>query len=321
MKKLMFAVSAALCATVGFSDVTSANIVGYMNVQKTTQKKSSVGMVFCPVGNGTTWKLNDITVKSSIANKYMNIVSEYVQVLSTADTSVTARYTYLSEAMLKALYKTGWDDAYLSRIGWWKWESGNAAAWKAKIQDPEYAKYMVPDTVTFPVGTAMLGNFTGSNGLVFECAGEVLQETSDFDATGMKKPFFINYLPRTVDLTELSVDSTIANKYMNIVSEYVQALSTADTHVTARYTYLSEAMLKALYKTGWDDAYLSRIGWWKWESGNAAAWKAKIQDPEYAKYMVAKDEVPLLPGEGFLGNFTGSNGLRINFPSATAKAE
>ena len=29
MKKLMFAVSAALCATVGFSDVTSANVVGY----------------------------------------------------------------------------------------------------------------------------------------------------------------------------------------------------------------------------------------------------------------------------------------------------
>ena len=30
MKKLMIAASAALCATVGFSDVTSANIVGYM---------------------------------------------------------------------------------------------------------------------------------------------------------------------------------------------------------------------------------------------------------------------------------------------------
>lgn len=29
MKKLMFAVSAALCATVGFSDVTSQNVVGY----------------------------------------------------------------------------------------------------------------------------------------------------------------------------------------------------------------------------------------------------------------------------------------------------
>ena len=31
MKKLMIAASAALCATVGFSDVTSANIVGYQN--------------------------------------------------------------------------------------------------------------------------------------------------------------------------------------------------------------------------------------------------------------------------------------------------
>ena len=294
-----------------------------MNVQKTTQKRPLVGSVFCPVGNGTTWKLNDIKVSSSIANKYMNIVSEYVQVLSTVDTHVTDRYTYMSETILKTLFKgTAWDDAYLSRIGWWKWESGNANAWKAKIQDPEYAKYMVGDDVTFPVGTALLGFNLGTNGLVFESAGEVLQATSNFDATGMKRPFFLNYLPRTVDLTELSVDSTIANKYMNIVSEYVQALSTADTHVTARYTYMSETILKTLFKgTAWDDAYLSRIGWWKWESGNANAWKAKIQDPEYAKYMVAKDEVPLLPGEGFLGFFLGTNGLRINFPAATTTAE
>ena len=290
-----------------------------MDMQKTTQKKPSIGAVFCPVGNGTSWKLNDIKVSSSIEKKYLNVISEYVQVLSTTDTHVETCYTYMSEAVLRALFpNAAWDDAYLSRIGWWYWESGNANFWKGRIQDPEYkTKYMVPDTVTFPVGTALLGNFLGSSGLVFQSSGEVIMESSGFDATGMKKPFFINYLPRTVDLTELSVSSTIEGKYMNVISEYVQALSTVDTHVEACYTYISETVLRALFPNAtWDDAYLSRIGWWYWESGNANAWKAKIKDPDYAtKYMVAKGAVPLLPGEGFLGNFLGSNGLKINFPA------
>lgn len=138
-----------------------------MNVQKTTQRKPTVGAVFCPVGNGTTWKLNDVKVSSSIANKYMNIVSEYVQVIDTTDTHVSARYTYMSEAMLRALYKgTAWSDAYLSRVGWWYWTSGNANAWKAKIDSVDYATYMVPENaVPLAPGEGFLGNFLGSNGL------------------------------------------------------------------------------------------------------------------------------------------------------------
>ena len=137
-----------------------------MNVQKTTQRKPTVGAVFMPVGDGTTWKLTDTKVSSSVANKYMNVVSEYVQVIDTTDTHVTDRYTYMSEAMLRALYKTGWDDAYLSRVGWWYWTSGNANAWKTKIQSADYATYMVPaNSVMLAPGEGFLGNFLGSNGL------------------------------------------------------------------------------------------------------------------------------------------------------------
>ena len=46
MKKLMFAVSAALCATVGFSDVTSANIVGYSNKAANDKFRAGVNKIF-----------------------------------------------------------------------------------------------------------------------------------------------------------------------------------------------------------------------------------------------------------------------------------
>ena len=60
MKKLMFAVSAALCATVGFSDVTSANIVGYMNRDLETTGLA-LGPAFVNV-SGEDMDLVDISV-------------------------------------------------------------------------------------------------------------------------------------------------------------------------------------------------------------------------------------------------------------------
>ena len=59
MKKLMFAVSAALCATVGFSDVTSANIVGYMN-KELPASGQAVGPAFINV-SGEDMDLVDIS--------------------------------------------------------------------------------------------------------------------------------------------------------------------------------------------------------------------------------------------------------------------
>ena len=53
MKKLMIAASAALCATVGFSDVTSANIVGYAKKGLFANKFAQVGAQFQNIKDGT----------------------------------------------------------------------------------------------------------------------------------------------------------------------------------------------------------------------------------------------------------------------------
>ena len=310
-----------------FADVTSANIVGYVNVVKGNEKKPTVGGVFCPIGNGKTWKLNDIQVASTNtgakAKAYMNCVTEYVQVLDENTAAVTARYTYMSLNMLKALYATGWE-AYTSRVGWWYYTGDAAKALKTKIESPNYQDYMVPDTVTFPVGRGLLSYFTGTSGLVFETSGEVPQETTGYTAGNEKKPLIVNYIPRPVDLTEISVVSTNtgakAKAYMNCVTEYIQKLDANSAAVTARYTYMSLNMLKALYATGWE-AYTSRVGWWYYAGDAAKALKTKIESANYQDYMVAKDAAVFNPGEGFLCYFTGTSGLVFNFPSAIEQAE
>ena len=57
MKKLMIAASAALCATVGFAELASANIVGYSTVELANQN-TLVGINYLGVGGGAM-ALND----------------------------------------------------------------------------------------------------------------------------------------------------------------------------------------------------------------------------------------------------------------------
>ena len=60
MKKLIIAASAALCATVGFSDVTSANIVGYMNNATVRSYHKMIAPGFSMVSEDGTFGLADL---------------------------------------------------------------------------------------------------------------------------------------------------------------------------------------------------------------------------------------------------------------------
>ena len=62
MKKLTIAACAALCATVGFSDVTSANVVGYQALPVIKGGNTMVAPTFANVGVNGKFKLSDLTV-------------------------------------------------------------------------------------------------------------------------------------------------------------------------------------------------------------------------------------------------------------------
>ena len=71
MKKLMIAASAALCATVGFSDVTSANIVGYQNVGFEQAALNYKACAFVNVGDSKV-RLSDLKVTGYTTTKFNN---------------------------------------------------------------------------------------------------------------------------------------------------------------------------------------------------------------------------------------------------------
>ena len=308
MKKLMFIASAMLCgaalATGPLATPLTSGVVGYQAVSDGGYKSPGIGSVFCPIGLGATYPLSDIIVSGAADDEFMIPGTEYLQQLNPATTAVAARYTYISEAFLKDEFEEDWED-YKSAIGWWLWQKSTNYA--GLIEAGNYTlKLTTPPQI--PVGTAFLGLLKG-NELKFTSNGEAPAVATEISDNGYKSPFFLNYLPRQIDLSEIVVEGADEDAFMIPGTEYLQVLSPSDTHVTARYTYVSEAFLKDEFEEDWED-YASAIGWWIWQKSTNYA--ALIEGGDYT---LKCGEVPLAPGFSFLGLLKG-NGLVFKFPAA-----
>ena len=278
--------------------------MGYQAVSDGGYKSPGIGSVFCPIGLGATYPLSDIIVSGAADDEFMIPGTEYLQQLNPATTAVAARYTYISEAFLKDEFEEDWED-YKSAIGWWLWQKSTNYA--GLIEAGNYTlKLTTPPQI--PVGTAFLGLLKG-NELKFTSNGEAPAVATEISDNGYKSPFFLNYLPRQIDLSEIVVEGADEDAFMIPGTEYLQVLSPSDTHVTARYTYVSEAFLKDEFEEDWED-YASAIGWWIWQKSTNYA--ALIEGGDYT---LKCGEVPLAPGFSFLGLLKG-NGLVFKFPAA-----
>ena len=305
----MFIASAKLCGTLLAtgplaSTALTSGVVGYQAVSDDGNTSPGIGSVFCPIGLGATYPLSDIIVSGAADDEFMVPGSEYLQRLNPATTAVAARYTFISEAYLKDEFEEDWED-YKSAIGWWSFVKGTNYA--ALIEGGDYSlKLTTPPQI--PVGTAFLGLLKG-NELKFTSNGEAPAVATEISDGGYTSPFFLNYLPREIDLSEIVVEGAADDEFMVPGSEYLQVLSPADTHVTARYTYVSEAYLKDEFEDEWE-TYQSAIGWWNFVKGTNYA--ALIEGGDYTLKCGA---VPLAPGFSFLGLLKG-NGLVFKFPAA-----
>ena len=116
------------------SNSTIATNVGYQNQDLTGKPSPSIGCTFVGVGS-EKFKLGDVAVTGF---KYD---SETLQVLSDENAATIARYTYVTPE---------WDEEDFegdgAAVGWWI---------KGKEGETGYSA----DTVVWPAGQAMLGNF------------------------------------------------------------------------------------------------------------------------------------------------------------------
>ena len=256
--------------------------MGYASVNDEGNFNPSIGSVFLPIGGADTYKLKEITVSAD--GDFMT-PDEYLQVLSPNGAYVTARYTYVSEDYLKDEYEDEWED-YKGLLGWWE---------RGHVGEEGYNR----DNVSVNVGSAFLGSLSG-NSLNFTSAGEVPSESTAVSDNGNFNPYFINYLPKTITLGDITVS---ADGDFMTPDEYLQVLSPNGAYVTARYTYVSKDYLDDEYEEE-APAYYTLIGWWEYNH---------VGEEGYSR-----NNVELAPGFGFLGSLSG-NGLNFNFPAAYTK--
>ena len=258
-------------------------VVGYRALSDEGNKNPGIGSVFMPVGGGETYKLGDITVTGATSDEFM-FPTEYLQELNPNGSAVVGRYTYVSEAYLRDEYEDEWE-GYKGLIGWW--DRGFIGVDGHNRNDKEVS-----------IGTAFLGRLNG-NDIKFTSSGEVSSEATAISDNGNKNPFFLNYLPITITLGQITVDGATENEFM-FPTEYLQVLNPNGSAVVARYTYVSVAYLKDEYEDEWAD-HAGLVGWWV---------RGHVGEDGYRA-----DDVELEPGFSFLGRLNG-NGLKFNFPAA-----
>ena len=130
-----------------------------------------------------------------------------------------------------------------------------------------------------------------------------------FNDGGNFNPFFMNYLPKTIDLMDVTVSGD--GDFMAPNSEYLQVLNPNGSAVTARYTYVSAAFLEDEFEDDWED-YQWAIGWWNFDRNGDIVDSITNND---RTNQISRGDVTLDPGASFLGLLNG-NHLNFNFPAA-----
>ena len=187
-----------LCATVGFSDVTSANVVGYQNKTDTRKSLNYVTATFRTVGGGNN-SIQDIQLDDSVANLAANFQR------LTAGAGSACQYMWYTIAGAKTV---GLDvSAYEDRNGVWIIYTPGTRTTPAKYELPtgEDAILKVGEGIQIDLPTA-------ENTVLFN--GEV----SDKDIVQFSRKA-LNYIgnpyPADCEIQDFQIDKSVANLAAN----------------------------------------------------------------------------------------------------------
>ena len=194
MKKLMF-VAAAIAAGVAVADVTSANVVGYLNKTDAVQKYNFVTAPFRAInGSAAEFNIQDIQVDASVTTGGAQLY------ILNADRKVDTTFQEKAHAWVrKADFTkygiTGFDD----KNGVWAIQGGTLKA-------PTYTVPTLEKSV-FSAGTGIQVYFTLAN-KSFTFAGSVSDAQLAIPAV-QKYNFIGNCFPADCDIRDIQMDETV----------------------------------------------------------------------------------------------------------------
>ena len=275
--------------------------------------------MFVPVAGGETYDLSMLTVPEVRDGDgelldYMDPSAECLRVLDENSTITKARYTYISAGYLEDNVDD-WEE-HLDAIGWWNYEP--SFAYNEAIMGGDFSK-KINGAVPIANGAAFLGDFSNGHSISLVSNGEVLTVPTQFETSENLAPLFVNYLPVTLKLSDLTVpelrdeDGELLD-YMDPSAECLRALDANSTITKGRYTYISAGYLEDNVDD-WEE-HLDAIGWWNYEP--SFAYNEAIMGGDFSKKLKEEDIIDIAAGDGFLGDFSNGHSIGIAFPSALA---
>ena len=269
MKKIMFGLVAV--AAIGAFAVESANVVGYQNVPRYSTF-TFAGNMFSDVGQ-SYYTLNNVRIEN-----VMDDGTDFIQFFKPGTTTLDKDQSY---------YFDGDDWCY-------KYDATSAAVGDWEEDDP------IPDNFQVPCNIGFLTRFTSGKSANSEItySGEVRQGDGSVVQVDRVSAYqiVVNPLPRSVDLSELTVTSV-----MDDGTDFIQFFKPGTTTLDKDQSYYFDGDVWC-YKY---DATSSAAGDWE-------------EDDE-----VPANTCTIRPGEGFLIRFTSgkSANAKIAFPSPITSNE
>ena len=259
MKKLMCAI-AAVSAGICLADVTSANVVGYLNNEVTPNTMNISCATFRPVGDEAA-VLGDLKANDTFA-----FLQDTVQTLN-GNGGTEAMYTYLSETAAVAY------EMYGLRAGWYDYNELLAWDW---VSEPPAQK----NTDSLPYGKMFIIQ-SGYEGAALVYSGEVIPAAKEFMIIPNTMNMLGNATPVDLVLGDIACNDTFA-----FLQDTVQTLN-GNGGTKAMYTYLNETAAVAY------EMYGLRVGWydynellaWDWVS-EAPAQKNDVEIPAGYGFIV-----------------------------------
>lgn len=147
--------------------------------------------------------------------------------------------------------------------------------------------------------------------------GEVPTVVTQFETAESRAPFFVNYLPVSVKLSDITIPELRNGEgeledYADPSSEYLRVLDPNSSATIARYTYVSYGFLEDNVDEPEDCMWA--IGWWNYQDGVDYAELISEGDDT----LQIKTAIDVASGNGFLGNFSDFHTVGITFPSTLA---
>ena len=271
-----------------FGDVTSANIVGYQNIETdylvedtpTHAKYPMRGFTFLPVGaNKDKFQLKDVKMANFSA-----VDGEYLyQLLPASARPDSDNFIYVDLENAMAILDTQDPEEAEWLCGWWL--GGVSGEDQDRCDEAEFA-----------VGSAFLGKLGETANAKFVSSGEVNKNTKNVNISNKVYPMFANPVPRAMTLKEITVAGMMA-----IDGEYIYQLLPASARPDSdNFIYVDLENAMAILDTQDPEEAEWLCGWWL---GGVSG-----EDQDRC------DDRVVQAGEAFLGKMGANDNVVVNFP-------